>query len=269
MTTSTKIRWRVYGTGLASTVALYLYILYYQAHDASKAALGMPSMHMNHLAKFWSFPILQATGLVGLLTAYLALFFGLQQSGRKATWLKMSAPDIDLTHRSLSLLTLWLVIAHVVATAFDAMGDSWRTVLWFNGWATNWPQASWAYNIGIVSMYLIVVLGPSYYIRKSVGIARWKFLHRFVVIFYILAFWHALILGLDFGGYPWIRPVAWFLQVPLLWLFAERMRQIAQRQKQAVAGQVVAWTVAAAAYAGLVAVAFLLVTGNWGFVSVQ
>jgi hypothetical protein len=103
MSSNTAISKRVYATGAAVTAALYGYILFYQSRDSSEAALGMPSMHMNHIAKFWSFPILQATGLVALLTAYIALFFGLQQSGKTARWLKLSPPQIDEVHQSLSL----------------------------------------------------------------------------------------------------------------------------------------------------------------------
>jgi hypothetical protein len=55
--------------------------------------------------------------------------------------------------RSLSLLALGLVVIHVITTAFDAMGDSWRTVLWINGWAKNWPAANFAYNIGVIAFY--------------------------------------------------------------------------------------------------------------------
>jgi DMSO/TMAO reductase YedYZ heme-binding membrane subunit len=264
-----KIVTGIWAAGSLLFLVLYGYIAYYQSKNSSQGALGMPSMHMNHMLKFWSFPILQASGLVGLIVAWFSIFFGLHQSSRVINWIKLDAPTNDVVHRNLSLLTLGLVVVHVVATAFDAMGDSWRTVLWFNGWATAWPQASWAYNIGILGFYLILLLGPTYYLRKRIGIQRWKFVHRFVLVFYILSVWHALILGLDVGGYPWIRPVLWALQIPLLLLVAQRFVEIGKKRAGNPVAKSFAYFGVFVTGIGIFAVGALLVTGNWGFISVQ
>jgi hypothetical protein len=45
--------------------------------DSSAAALAMSSMHMNDMRRFWSFPLLQATGRAGLFSAYLGVVLGL------------------------------------------------------------------------------------------------------------------------------------------------------------------------------------------------
>lgn len=266
MTTERKLQASIFGAGAACTLALYGYILYYQSKSASKGALAMPSMGMAHIAKFWSFPILQASGLVALVVSGIAVFFGLQQSGKGSRLVKMKPVTIDVVHRSLSLLALGLVIIHVIATAFDAMGDSWRTVLWINGWAKNWPAANYAYNIGVIAFYLIVILGPTYYLRNKIGVRRWKFVHRFILVFYILSLWHALILGLDIDGYSWIRPVLWLLQLPLLWFFFQRMKEVATKSKSPV-GKAFAWLFAALAAGGALAIVILLVTGKWGFIA--
>jgi hypothetical protein len=56
----------------------------------------------------------------------------------------MSYRQIDQLHRHLALLVIGLVAVHVVATALDAMGDSWKTVLIPGQWAQlGWPQAVW------------------------------------------------------------------------------------------------------------------------------
>jgi predicted ferric reductase len=261
-----KLQFSIFAAGGALTLALYGYILYYQSTGISKGALAMPSMGMKHIAKFWSFPVLQASGLVAILAAGIAVFFGLQQSSKEARWVKMKPVTVDVVHRSLSLLALGLVIVHVVATAFDAMGDGWRTVLWINGWSKNWPAANYAYNIGVIAFYLILILGPTYYLRNKIGVRRWKFLHRFIVVFYVLSLWHALILGLDIDGYSWIRPVLWLAQLPLLWFFFLRMKDVATKSKSPV-GKYVAYAFAAIALLGGLAVIGILVTGKWGFIA--
>jgi DMSO/TMAO reductase YedYZ heme-binding membrane subunit len=256
----------IWAVGVVLFVLLAAYIWYYQSKDASQGALGMMSMHMNKMGKFWSFPILQASGLVALLTSWCSIFFGLHQSSKAVSWIKASPKTIDVIHRNLSLLTVGLVIVHVVATAFDAMGDSFRSVLWFNGWATSWPQANFAYNIGIVAFYLCLLLGPTYYLRQKIGVSRWKFLHRFIVVFYVLALWHALILGLDINGYGWLRPVIWIAQIPLLYLVARRMVELAQRASTGKPAKWFEYGLSAVCILAGLGIVVLVLTGHAGFI---
>lgn len=73
--------------GIASTAALATVIWQLQAQGGrSAAALAMPSEHMGNMARFWAFPLLQASGLTGLVFAYLSVGLGLQQSARALPW---------------------------------------------------------------------------------------------------------------------------------------------------------------------------------------
>ena len=211
------------GLGVATFLPLYLWLLALQADDRSAAAIGMSSMHMDRLGVFWSFPVLQAAGLAALIWAYLGVGLGLLESGRRIRWLPLSKPQIDRTHRQISLLVIGLIAVHVVATAFDAMGDDAKTVLL--PWQESWTAAVFGYNIGILAMYLAVLLGPTYYLRRWLGPRTWRFAHRFVLVVYILSVWHTLILGADVEYYGWIRPFIWTMQLPLLALFAWRLLQ--------------------------------------------
>src|SRR5579872_1071586 len=137
----------VAAAGLASTALLYLFIAHLQSQGRSAAALGMADMHMNNMRKFWSFPLLQASGLTGLFFAWASAMLGLQRSSRALPWLPLSYRQVDRLHRQISLLVLALVGVHVVTTALDAMGDSWKTVLIPGEWGhLGWPQAVWAYD---------------------------------------------------------------------------------------------------------------------------
>ena len=259
--------------GFLSVAPFYLWIHHLQVENRSAAALAMSSMHMDQMHKFWSFPLLQATGLAGLVWAYLGVSLGLLESGRTVSWMPLSRPQVDRLHRQISLLVLALMTAHVVTTGLDAMGDSWRTVTIPWQWANQgWPQAVTGYTTGIVAFYLALVLGPSYYLRRTIGVARWRFLHRFSVIVYILSFWHTLILGLDVSHYGWVRPFMWLMQVPLLYLFARRLLQPAAAARPASAPLVAlrratTRSLALASCAGIVAVAAIVLTGNSDFIN--
>ena len=51
---------------------------------------------------------------------------------------------------------------------------------------------------------MFVILGLSYYVRGRIGPARWRKLHRFTALAWVLGVGHALMMGTDAGA-------AWFL----------------------------------------------------------
>ena len=259
--------------GVVSTGVLYLLIRHQQSLGRSAAALAMSSMHMQNVHKFWSFPLLQASGLTGLVFAYLSVVLGLQQSARALPQLRLSYRQIDRLHRQISLLVIVLVVVHVVATACDAMGDSVKTVLIPWQWANQgWPQAVVGYTFGVVAMYVLFIVAPTFYVRRRIGTGRWRFLHRFVLLFYVLSVGHTLILGLDVSHYGWIRPVIWLAQIPLLALFVRRLmlplrgsRRFSPARRRALA-----WTryaLTALSCAGILAALVIVVTGNAALVT--
>jgi len=209
--------------GIAITLGLAARIYALQSAGKSAAAIAMADMNMRDMATFWSFPLVQSSGLVGLLFAYVAALLGLWQANLKAVG-KTPRPSLEPLHRHVALLVVGLVLVHMLATSLDAMGDSWRTVLIPGTWARQgWPEAVVGYNTGILAAYLLLLVAPSFYLRNSLGIIRWRLLHRFVLVFYLLSIWHAMILGLDLAYYVWLRPVIWLAQIPLLLLLTTRL----------------------------------------------
>jgi len=194
-------------TAVATTLAVYSWIVNLLAHGPSAAALNMPEMGMIYIGKYWASPVLQASGLTGLLFAHLSVVLGLQQSGRAGSWFPLTYRQINRIHRQVSLMVIGLVLIHVAATVFDAMGNTWQSVLIPGAVAaTGWPGAVWGFNTGIFAFYALLLLAPTFYVRRGIGIRRRQFLHRFVLLFYGLSVRHALILGLDVSYYGWIRP---------------------------------------------------------------
>jgi hypothetical protein len=258
--------------GVLTTLLLYAGIAHLQALGESAAAQAMPDMGMKNMALYWSFPILQASGLTGLFFAYVSVFLGLLQSGRAPSWFPMSNRQIDRLHRQLALLVIGLVVVHVVATAFDAMGDSWKTVLIPGQWALlGWPQAVWGYNLGIFALYILALTAPTFYLRRIIRPGRWRFLHRFVLVFYVLSLWHALILGLDVGYYAWIRPTLWLVQLPLLALFIKRLLQPTQNRRNFSPARLmwlgaIRFGLVGLSVAGMIAILVIVLAGQSGFI---
>jgi predicted ferric reductase len=259
-------------TGLVSTGALWVVIARLQARGASAGAIAMSDMNMRNMGKFWAFPLLQSSGLTGLGFAYLSVLLGLQQSARGLAWLPMTYRQIDRLHRQISLLVIGLVLVHVVATALDAMGDSWRTVLIPGEWSKlGWPQAVWGYNLGIIALYVLALVAPTFYLRRRIGTGRWRFLHRFVLVFYAFSVWHALILGVDIGHYTWIQPTIWLLQIPLLALFIRRLLRPARSGKRLQAYRqpllrVTRYGLIALSATAIIGILAVVVTGHAAFI---
>jgi predicted ferric reductase len=270
-----RIAWRsgtiIAVVGILPTLLLYAVIAHLQMLGESAAALAMPGMHMQNMTRYWSFPILQASGLTGLCFAYFSILLGLLQSGKMHSWFSMSYRQVDQLHRQIGLLVISLVLVHVVATIFDAMGDSWVTALLPGAEGSSWPAGVWGYNLGIFALYTLALTAPTFYFRRIIRPHRWRFLHRFVLIFYALSVWHALVLGADISFYGWIRPVMWLAQIPLLALFIKRlMGPGPTRRNLSPARQLLLKTIryglVGISGAGIVVILVIVLTGQSGFI---
>jgi DMSO/TMAO reductase YedYZ heme-binding membrane subunit len=252
-------RFGVVVTAVVATAGIYGWTLDLQAHGRSAAALNMSDMGMTDIGKYWSFPVLQATGLIGLVFAYVSVVLGLLQSGRMARRSATTYRLINQIHRQTSLTVIGLVLVHITATVYDAMGNSWQTVLVPGAIAaTGWPEAVWGFNAGIIAFYTLLLVAPTFYFRSTIGMRRWRFLHRFALVFYGLSVWHTLILGLDVSYYAWIRPTLWLAQIPLLAMLITRVRGAAHSRTTR--------PIAAASGAAIVAILLIVATGNSGFI---
>ncbi len=83
---------------------------------------------------------------------------------------------------------------------------------------------------GIVGGYLAAALGLSFYIRKRVGAARWRRLHQYTLLAWLLGFLHALFAGTD-ASTTWMRLLLLWTAGPIVVLLLARMT--AERRKRA------------------------------------
>ncbi len=97
---------------------------------------------------------------------------------------------------------------------------------------------------GIIGGYLAAALGLSFYIRKRVGAARWRRLHQFTLLAWLLGFLHALFAGTD-ASTTWFQLVLLWTAGPILVLAGTRIT--VERRKRARAAQRRAAAAAAAA----------------------
>ena len=172
---------------------------------------------------FWL--ISRAAGTAALLLSSVAVCVGLMMGGR----LIKRGPDLRVIHEALSLATIVALIVHAVSL----LGDSFLhpsvtdiSVPFASGYMEPWM------GIGIVSGYVLIALGLSYYARARIGVNRWRTLHRFTALAWIGGLAHSLGEGTD-AGQAWFLAATAIVTLPALVLLAARMYPRASRSARA------------------------------------
>jgi sulfoxide reductase heme-binding subunit YedZ len=156
----------------------------------------------------------RAAGISALLAASAAVALGLLMSTRM-----LKHKDLRVWHEALSLATLVALVVH----AFSLLGDSYLepslldvTLPGFIAYETFWT------SLGIVGGWMFVILGLSYYLRGRIGPQRWRKLHRFTALAWVLGIVHALGAGSDAGA-PWFLVAAAMVVLPAAALLVKRL----------------------------------------------
>jgi sulfoxide reductase heme-binding subunit YedZ len=157
----------------------------------------------------------RAAGISALLLASASVSVGLTMSLRK----RGRGPDLRTVHEALSLATIAAIGLHGVAL----LADPWLrpgiagVLLPFQiGYR---PVAVAA---GILAAYGLVALGLGYYARGRIGPARWKRLHRWTALFWLLAVAHGFTAGSDATA-PWFFLSVGLVAAPGAVLLARRL----------------------------------------------
>jgi methionine sulfoxide reductase heme-binding subunit len=135
----------------------------------------------------------RAAGGAALLLASAAVVAGLMLSAKKPV---ANKNDLRAIHEALSLTTLAMVALH----GLSLLGDSYLdpglqgiAVPFVGAYRPLWT------GIGIVAGYGLAALGLTYYKRDRIGVARWRRMHRFVALFWVMAIVHTIGAGSDAG----------------------------------------------------------------------
>src|SRR4051794_7850003 len=158
----------------------------------------------------------RAAGSAALLLSSAGVCLGLLMGGRLA---KRRMGDMRVLHEALSLATMVAIAVHALAL----LGDSFMhpslldiTLPFVSSYKTFWTTT------GIIAGWSLVALGLSYYVRDRIGPGRWRRLHRYTALAWILGLVHSLGEGTD-AGTTWFLAMTAIVTVPALALLAARM----------------------------------------------
>jgi sulfoxide reductase heme-binding subunit YedZ len=158
----------------------------------------------------------RAAGTMALLFSSIAVAVGLTMGGKL---LKRRGADLRVAHEALSLATIVALVVHAVAL----LGDSFMhpsvadiTIPFASSYMRIWT------TIGIVGGWLMIILGLSFYARRRIGQQRWRRLHRFTALAWLLGLAHSLGEGTD-AGEAWFLVATAVVTVPALVLLVVRL----------------------------------------------
>ena len=161
----------------------------------------------------------RAAGSAALLLSSASVCVGLCM-GRRL--LRLDKADLRIAHEALSLATIAALLVHVLTLLGDnffrpSLAD--LTIPFVSGYETVWT------TIGIVAFWAMLALGLSYYARTKIGVQRWRALHRFTALAWVLGLAHSLGEGTD-AGQLWFLAMTAVVVVPALVLLAGRWLKI-------------------------------------------
>jgi methionine sulfoxide reductase heme-binding subunit len=157
----------------------------------------------------------RAAGIAALLLASMAVCLGLLMGGP----LRARKADLRIAHEALSLATLAALLVHGLMLLGDgylhpSLGDV--AIPFLSGYRTLWT------SMGIVAFWALMVLGLSYYARARIGVQRWRRLHRFAALAWLLGLAHSLGEGTD-AGQAWFLAMLAVVAVPAIALLLARL----------------------------------------------
>ncbi|HEY4898069.1 MAG TPA: ferric reductase-like transmembrane domain-containing protein [Solirubrobacteraceae bacterium] len=157
----------------------------------------------------------RAAGIAALLLSSVSVCAGLLIGGGLT---KGRRPDLRVTHEALSLATLLALAVHGLTLLGDgylhpSLGDV--AVPLLSGYETLWT------SMGIVAFWALLILGGSFYARTRIGVQRWRKLHRFTALAWILGVAHSLGEGTD-AGQSWFLAMTAIAVLPALGLLVVR-----------------------------------------------
>jgi methionine sulfoxide reductase heme-binding subunit len=157
----------------------------------------------------------RAAGIAALLLASMSVCIGLLMGGP----LRARKADLRIAHEALSLATLAALVVHGLTLLGDSylhpsLGDI--AIPFLSGYRTLWT------SIGIVAFWALLVVGLSYYARARIGVQRWRRLHRFAALAWLLGLAHSLGEGTD-AGQAWFLAMLAVVAAPAIGLLLGRL----------------------------------------------
>jgi sulfoxide reductase heme-binding subunit YedZ len=156
----------------------------------------------------------RAAGTTAMIFASASVGVGLAMSTKL-----IKGPDRRDLHQWLAVATMVAIAVHGVSLLLDtylhpSLID--LTVPFVFSYKTI-PT-----SIGITAGWGLVILGLSYYLRRRIGYQRWKLIHRFTTLAWLLGLIHTFTEGTD-AGQVWFIALILLAAAPALVLLALRL----------------------------------------------
>lgn len=166
----------------------------------------------NHI--FWITS--RAAGTAALVLASVGVLMGLCMG---TGLLRGRGTDLRAAHETVSLATLVAIAVHGVSLLFDSFVNFSVVdiaVPFASGYKGVWMA------MGIAGGWALALLGLSYYARARIGQARWRRLHRFTALAWVLGIAHSLGMGTD-AGQTWFLAMTGIVVIPAALLLVWRL----------------------------------------------
>lgn len=177
---------------------------------------------------FWY--LSRATAMVGYILLWASMAFGLGITNRLAH-LWPGAPTTYALHQYTGLLGLGFAVLHALLLMGDRYINYTLTQLVVPFASDGYRQV--AVGLGQIGIYLMAVVGLSYYARKQITVRWWRLIHVLSFLVFLLVLVHGLASGTDSTG-MWAVAMYWATGGSILFLTVYRI--LARRYAKIAAG---------------------------------
>lgn len=146
--------------------------------------------------------VIRGSGIAAFVALAAATIWGLLVSSKVMRRLVKAKP-LTWFHESLGIVALLATAVHIVVLSIhDYLEFTWTEIL-VPG-ASDWGRT--AVSLGIVSMYGLVVVVGTFYVKKHIGQKAWRTIHFLSLGVFVSALIHGVLAGTDSAS-PWLRGV--------------------------------------------------------------
>ena len=159
----------------------------------------------------------RASGVVAVILLSLSVLLGLAMAARVLSRPGLKRAAVKL-HEQVALTAIFAIAAH----GLSLLGDHWLKP----GWSGVTLPFTLSYRpaftgLGIIAGYLVVLVGPTFYLRRRIGARRWRRLHRLTTLAWLLSVIHTIGSGTD-AHKLWLQLTVTVPGVAVVYLLALR-----------------------------------------------
>jgi predicted ferric reductase len=168
------------------------FALYLSTPISTSLRTSLQSIFQLDSVQMWWY-VTRSAGLTGYFLIWLSMVWGFAVSSKIFQFMIDGSHSYDF-HEHLSLLGLAFVALHVIVLLLDRFLPF--SIIQVLVPFTESYRPLWV-GIGIISMYVMVLVTVTFYLRKQIGMAAFRFIHILSIFSYLGATLHGLFAGTD------------------------------------------------------------------------